>query len=122
MDMTEMRRFSRVNFDAESFVEFGGVRGEAHLMDISLRGALIAAGGHPPVKLGDPCKLTIHLDGSDVVLRFEAQVVHMEEDAIGVKFVREDLDTMIHLRRLMEFNTADPDEIRKELAFLINTP
>ena len=118
--MTEMRRFSRVNFDAESFVEFAGVHEKAHLMDISLRGALIAAGDYPPVKLGDPCKLDIHLDGCDVVLRFEAQVVHMEDDAIGLKFVREDLDTMIHLRRLMEFNTSDPDEIRRELGFLID--
>ena len=118
--MTEMRRFSRVNFDAESFVEFAGVREKAHLMDISLRGALIALVGNPSVKLGDTCKLDIHLDGCEVVLNFEAQVVHTEGEAIGLKFVREDLDTMIHLRRLMEFNTSDPDEIRRELGFLID--
>jgi hypothetical protein len=120
--MTQTRRFSRVHFDAQSFMEFAGFRRKAHLLDISLKGALIAAEGHPPVNLGDQCKLSVHLGSSDVVLKFEAEVAHVEEDSIGVKFVKVDLQTMIHLRRLMECNTSDSDGISRELAFLVERP
>jgi hypothetical protein len=54
-------------------------------------------------------------------MQFIAEVMHVRGDLVGVKFVETDLDTMIHLRNLMEARTMDPDQVRNELNFLVKS-
>jgi hypothetical protein len=93
---------------------------EVTRLDISLRGALVEHDPAFSVSKGDRWKLIFQLDHSDIILEFGVEVIHCRENLAGVKFVEVDLDTMIHLRSLMEARTVDPDQVRYELEFLLD--
>jgi len=117
----EKRRFSRVSFAEKSIIEFQGSSFEVDILNISLKGALVQLGGEFNCRRGDNWKLSFHLGNSDIILEFMAVVVHTSGIQAGVKFLETDLNTMIHLRNLMEVRTMDPEKVRGELDFLIET-
>jgi len=117
--MNEKRRFSRITFIEKSFIEAGGITFEVNLLDISLKGALIEVGDDVAIQKGDTLQLTFHLGKGEIILQFKAEVIHRQESRAGLKFTGTDLDTMIHLRSLIEARTMDPDKVKDELGFLI---
>ena len=118
--MSDKRRFSRVSMKVLCRLTHNGNSESVNLVDISLKGALVGDNGAYSLSTGQTCLLNVTLIPSEIVLDFEAEVAHMEEGLIGLRFVHMDIDTMIHLRTLLEANTGDPDRIRDELSFLVN--
>lgn len=118
MDVTEQRHFQRVPFATGSTIEFGGERHEAEVVDICLKGALLKLSGPTSHQRGETCTVIIALGGTDAVIQFEAEAAHLRDQFLGVKLLKIDIDSMIHLRSIVELNTADPDQVRKELSFL----
>ncbi len=116
--MPNTRRFSRVRCIEKSIVKTDSGSHDVVLKDISLKGALIEHGNDLPAQEGDRWKLFFQLDQTDIILEFEAEVIHRRDNLAGVKFIEMDLDTMIHLRSLMEARTVNPDQVRHELEFL----
>ena len=115
--MDEKRNFSRINFKANSQIEFDNNTYEGVLLDISLRGALLSFKDPVPLKKKDCCTLIICLHSSDIKLIFEAELVHIHKNNLGFKFLREDIGTMTHLRNLLSLNVGDYDKITDELDF-----
>ena len=62
--------------------------------------------------------LRIKLMSSDIEINTISVLVHEEGDKKGFFFREIDLDSMIHLRRLLELNVPNEGEIEKELSFL----
>lgn len=117
--MSEQRHYQRIKFVVKTDVEISGSSFAASLVDISLHGALVAFPPEFQPERGLPCKLTIHLNESDMKLPFAGEVVHTENRLTGIKFTLINIDSMIHLRRLLELNSADPDLVRSELNYLL---
>jgi PilZ domain-containing protein len=117
--MTAQRQFQRIKFAVETDVDINGARHDATLVDISLRGALVAFQDELPLTEGLPCQLSVHLDQSSVVLFFAGEIVRSRANLAGIKFTTINIDSMIHLRRLLELNTADPDQVKSELKSFI---
>jgi hypothetical protein len=117
--MGEKRRFRRIECLENCSVS--GQKGlfSVKLLDISLKGALIEFEGEVPLEDGEAASVCLQLSNSDVKLTFETQVVHHHGRLAGVKFMEMDLDTMIHLRGLMEARTMDPELLHKEIAFFV---
>ena len=113
--MSEKRLFQRIKFPAETEAEINGTRYEVTLVDISLKGALLTLPDEAIVDKGMVCHLILHLDLSDVTLSFTGMVAHSHDNLIGVKFITIDIDSMTHLRNLLELNSGDPDLVRSEL-------
>ncbi|MCP4750288.1 MAG: PilZ domain-containing protein [Proteobacteria bacterium] len=120
MPEQERRVFSRVDFNAEVFISIGDHRYKAELMDISLKGALVLFENSSIIRKGENCLFELNLDQNSLVLKIEAILMYVQEDHLGLKFNNIDLESMIHLRRLVELNVGDPDRIQKELFFLVN--
>ena len=118
--MTEQRLFQRIKFAVKTEIEIDGNRYEAALVDISLKGALLAFSKEAALDKGKLCHLMVHLDQSDVTLYFTGVVVHTRGNLTGIKFITIDIDTMIHLRSLIELNSGDPDLVRSELNAFIS--
>jgi len=116
--MSEQRRFSRIKCIEKSIVETDSRTVQVQLLDISLKGALIDHGGDLPAQPGDRWTLLFRLNSSDIVLQFGTEAVHCSGTLAGVKFVETDLDTMIHLRSLLEARSVNPEQVRHELSFL----
>lgn len=119
--MTNKRRFGRIAFGTDISIEYKGKTYPGNLQDIAMKGALLHFDELPPIKMNDSCQLSIQLVNSDIVLHFKAEAIHFHQEAIGFKFTETDLDTMAHLRRLLELNTGDPEKVEQEISFLANT-
>jgi hypothetical protein len=117
--MEEKRRFSRIRFIEKSFIEMDNRMVEVRLLDISLKGALIEFISDVALQKGDIRELTFHLGDSEIILQFKTEAVHCRGNKAGLKFIGMDLDTMIHLRSLIEARILDPEKVQHELGFLL---
>ena len=119
--MTTPRRFGRIPFAADLTLTHKDQAYAGNLQDIALKGALLHFASLPPLHPGEVCNLDIPLLNSDIILHFTAEAVHFHQESIGFRFVEMDLETMSHLRRLLELNTGNAEKIEKEMAFLRKT-
>ena len=117
----EPRHFSRVPFRAEVRLAFHLAHEEqgAHLLDISLKGAL-AELTHPPANVlkGELCRMTLFLGGGEHIT-MEGVVAHHEGRLVGIECKQIDVDSMSNLRRLIELNTGDAARLERELGEML---
>jgi len=116
------RHFRRIPFEAEVTLKVGEETCTGQLFDVALKGAMVGTETPLPFGLGAECGLCIVLPGSPISLTFQAELVHQEELCYGFKFISENLETLTHLRKLIELNTGDAEATRSELsAWLSNS-
>lgn len=114
--MSDRRNFSRLEFDFDAWVEYENKVYRAQVLDLALKGALLEIELLPCPLLAS-CLLKISLS-PEVLITFKSQLVHVEDNNYGFVFQEEDLRSMIHLRRLLELNADNPQQIKSELSFL----
>jgi hypothetical protein len=115
----ERRRFSRVTFHRPAVLEVGGEQGTCEVLDVSLKGALLEAPVGFRVEVGQRCTLSIRLDAGETVIEMLGEVVHREWTLVGIRCVEIDLDSISHLRRLVELNVGDDGLLHRELSALV---
>lgn len=112
------RAFTRIFFDAETVATqeiAGNTRfWPVELVDISLQGILIRLLPDQPIDPSSPVEINIHL-GGDVQICMETEVVNQREDCLGLACRHIDVDSMTHLRRLVELNIGDTSLLEREL-------
>jgi hypothetical protein len=116
----ERRRFSRIAFHRPAQLDSQGERITGELLDVSLKGALLEVPRDCRGKPGEACSLAIRLDGADTVIRMDGEIAHRRGIMIGVRCDEIDLDSIAHLRRLVELNLGDEALLHRELAALIS--
>jgi len=113
------RRFSRITFHRPAVLDLKVVRAECEVLDVSLKGALVEVGPGLKVRAGDTCSLVIRLDAGDALIRMDGEVAHVNGQRVGVKADEMELESVEHLRRLVEVNLADEAVLHRELAALV---
>lgn len=116
--MEGTRRFTRVKYNNKAIVEIDNVVVQANILNISLNGAYFELAEDLIFHKGDKWQLTFKLPNSEIILQFETEVINARGKMVEVKFVRIDIDTMIHLRSLLEARTANTQQIADEFVFL----
>jgi len=114
----ERRRFTRIPFHTTAHVVNAGGSWYGKLIDISLKGVLITLPEEWEGKPGEHFLLELPLDDSTVSIRMEVLVAHCNEHRVGFECAHIDLDSITHLRRLMELNLGDPELLNRELSAL----
>lgn len=114
--MTGIRKYSRIPFVADALIETGMERIQARILDISLKGALIALEGKA-FHASEPYMLCIRLDEAEAetAICMEAVTRHRDADRLGCEWTGIDIESMTRLRRLLELNLADSELIEREL-------
>jgi hypothetical protein len=110
------RRFRRIPFEAFATIATEQDSWSGELLDVALKGAMIGTKEPLELSLGTKCNLRITLPDSPILLEFQADLVHKEENCYGFLFISEDLETLTHLRKLIELNTGDAEATRSELS------
>ncbi|MCK5336917.1 MAG: PilZ domain-containing protein [Gammaproteobacteria bacterium] len=113
----ERRHYQRINFDAEVLMDHGEVSWMCHLVDISLKGLLVMFPDDIETEAGQVYGMEFRL-GEEAVIHMRVKVKHVEEHLVGLEWSDIDLDSLTHLRRLLELNLSDPEEMHRELADL----
>ena len=114
------RRFRRVPFTAKVSLTVDRDHWTGELHDLAMKGALVETMVPLPIPTGTICQLGIALPGTAISLDFDAELVHVEGLLYGFKFIGEDLETLTHLRKLIELNTGDAEMTRSELSAWLN--
>ena len=117
--MTRNRRqFSRIRFQTDARLFLPDAECDVEVVDLSLRGALVRLSAPAFVAVGSNCTLKIRLDEAGTTIRMEATVVHRQGDHAGLYCREIDLDSVTHLRRLVELNVGDEAILNRELSLL----
>ena len=117
--MEEKRRFTRIVFSTPAELKIGNEVYGTSLIDISLNGALVATVSSLDDTIsGNPCSLHFDLQGSDVEIEMQGTIVHSEPSSIGIQCEKIDIDSVSHLRRLIELNVGSADLLERELETL----
>ena len=95
----------------------------AALFVIGLMGVLVRPLDGIVIELGTPVRVHLALDAErTVVITTQGSIVHSADGRLGCRFEQVDLDSMIHLRRLMELNLGDADRVRREIYEMVRRP
>lgn len=116
--MENRRQFTRILFSIKATLEIGEQRFPVSIHDISLNGALVTKPDHDQSLKSQLGILSFELDGSDSVVEMHIAVVHETDDDIGLQCNAIDIDSVTHLRRLVELNLGDEKQLNKELSQL----
>ena len=114
----DRRRFKRIAFDARTELSQGEYIWPVKLIDLSLKGLLIEK---PEPWLGNPewhFLVDIHLT-DDVAIKMDVQLTHEDHGQLGFVCKHISLESIERLRRLIELNLGDPEELERELGALI---
>ena len=111
------RVFSRIPFEVNVTLRDEQHSWETRLLDISLHGALIKAPASFVAAAEQRFRLAVHLEGGPDIC-MEVEVAHRENDELGLNCKDIDVDSITHLRRLVELNLGDPELLERELSAL----
>ncbi len=114
----EHRHYTRIQFDAKVSLSQGAKRWDSSLLDISLKGALLSQPQDWTGTMGDQLLAELVLDSDVVIIRMQGTVTHMENGHIGLRCDHIDLDSIAHLKRLVELNLGDAEQLNRELSSL----
>jgi PilZ domain len=115
----DRRRFKRIDFDARTTLSQGDSRWEVTLLDLSLKGLLVAKPDDWNGQANEPFKVNVQL-GPDAPVNMDAELKHDNDGQLGFQCTHIDLDSISHLRRLVELNLGDEGELERELSALIH--
>ena len=113
--MTQRRKHHRLMNPRACTLVFENKRYDTRLLDVSLRGALVdlPVGLKPDV--GHAYRLEIPLEDSDGMIAMEVAPAHQDAGRMGLTCFSIDMESMTHLRRMLELNLGDPNLIEQEL-------
>ncbi|RON34818.1 PilZ domain-containing protein [Pseudomonas brassicacearum] len=114
----DRRRFKRIAFDARTELSQGEFIWPVKLIDLSLKGLLIEK---PEPWLGNRewhFLVDIHLN-EDVAIKMDVQLTHDDRGQLGFVCKHISLESIERLRRLVELNLGDPQELERELGALL---
>lgn len=115
----ERRKFSRILFDAHVELAQGDCHWRASLLDISLKGLLIQQELPAPVKRDEPILVKILLS-DNASIAMTVTVAHQHHNQTGLTCTTIDIDSVTHLRRLIELNLGDAGAAERELNELMS--
>ena len=117
----ERRHHSRIAFQSPAELVFPDRTLDAVVLDLSLKGALVNFPPNVPVELYSVCMLHVHLNDieNNDQISMEARVAHVEGNRAGLLCLTIDIDSVTHLRRLVELNLGDQELLERELSMLI---
>ncbi|MDH5484560.1 MAG: PilZ domain-containing protein [Gammaproteobacteria bacterium] len=114
---SERRQYQRIPFIAEVLMEKDGNQWSSILLDISLKGMLIDPPSDLAPEMGSLYIIELVL-GEGATIHMEAEITHANDSHWGMRWENIDLEGLTHLRRLLELNMANPDEMHREMAEL----
>ena len=114
---TERRQFSRILFDGQTRLSQGAHEWNVILIDLCLKGLLIETPANWDANLAAPFNACISL-GEEFAIRMTLQWRHTDNDQVGFEVKQIDIDSITHLRRLVELNTGDTRILEREVAAL----
>ena len=110
----DRRRFSRISFQTQTHIAQGNSRCAAELIDISLKGVLLQPAAECALDLQQPITVSVALS-DDAVITMQTTLTRTMGSKLGLNCTSIDVESISHLRRLIELNLGDASACEREL-------
>jgi len=114
----DRRRFKRIEFDAKTELSQGEYIWPVKLIDRSLKGLLVEKLEPWLVNREHHFCVDVHLT-PEVAIKMDVLLTHDDHGQLGFVCKHISLESIERLRRLIELNLGDPEELERELGALI---
>lgn len=113
-DDIDRRKKLRVDFKTNIFLktDLSEIHIEGSSKDLSLKGMFIHT--REETAIGAKCRVEVNLTGmtEPLSLHMQGKIIRKDPNGIAVEFDSMDLDSYTHLKNLVRYNTADPDDVQ----------
>lgn len=116
----ERRQYSRIAFHAPAQLTLIDQEISVVVLDLSLKGALVRLPAETKLKEGVLASLLVRLDEQGDHIRMETRASHTEGRYVGLLCLSIDLDSVTHLRRLVELNLGSEELLQREVSALLS--
>lgn len=116
--MENRRNYTRIAFNCPATLYINAQPFGCELLDLSLKGALVSCPDSLAAKLGESIKLVVELAPDDAHITLHTELAHQEQNQLGLYITQLDLTSAAHLKRIIELNTTEPEQLQHELARL----
>lgn len=112
----ENRQHQRILFKTPVQIIINGEKYESTAIDVSLKGALVQTPADWNAAPGDEGILQIKLNDSQTIIEMKVKLSHSENEHTGFHCEHIDIDSITHLKRLVELNLGDEALLQRELS------
>lgn len=116
--MIERRQFSRVVYQTPTDISQGNVNVSGSVQDLSLHGLLIQCDKLQQLRTDIPVQVSFKLENSDINIQLEATIVSTINTSMRLRIEHLDIDSISHLKRLVELNVGDDELLYREIEHL----
>jgi len=117
----ERRQYKRVSFDTTAKLSKGNQSFDCQIVDLSLHGVLLRPHGVLRSNNDSDYELEIPLSDELHSIKMSLILTHEHPENLGFECKNIDVDSITHLRKLVELNSGDPTLLDRELESLINS-
>lgn len=118
---TDRRRFRRVMLAGSVRIYSGSQMWASELIDVSLRGVLVALPDGWTGSPGNRFRLDLRMEGG-LVIAMGVELVRVRARDLAFSCQKIDLDSFTRLKRLIELNVGRPEAVQRELEVLLTPP
>lgn len=103
----------------QALIESQGKHITGEVADLSLRGLFVKI--PEPIPVGQPVNVILRLSSSssDLKVCLSGKVARVAPEGIGIAVEHMDLDSFIHLRGIIAYNSGDEERVDKEFMTFI---
>ena len=116
----ERRHFNRVMFNTIATFYADKRKIECQIIDLSIQGVFLKLLEPADIEVGSAYQLEIPLGDRDEIISMELELMHKDERQLGLMCSHIDLDSITHLRRLLELNLGDSELLERDFRSLVN--
>lgn len=116
--MVERRRFSRILYQVPATITQGTLELESSVQDLSLHGVLLQCNSCSKLNESLPITVRFTLNESDIEIQLEASIISTNNTSMRLRIEHLDIDSISHLKRLVELNVGDDSLLHRELEYL----
>jgi hypothetical protein len=116
----ERRHFNRVVFNTTATFYVDKKKVQCQIIDVSIQGVLLKLLEDNEVEVGAEYQLDIPLGDRKEIISLELELMHQNERTLGLMCTHIDLESITHLRRLVELNLGDSELLERNFGALIN--
>ncbi|MBD3619877.1 MAG: PilZ domain-containing protein [Chromatiales bacterium] len=118
-DPAARRHFHRVAFEDDASLEMGGRSLSGRIHDVSLKGVMIELDTPDHgATIGEQGHLSFPLS-PEISVQMDVSVANIKGRCLGLHCDVIDLESMQHLRRIVELNLGDPELLHRDLAAML---
>ncbi len=116
--MIERRRFSRIVYQAPATLVQESQTFESSVSDLSLHGLLLTCEQSQQLSLNEQVQVDFTLPDSEVNIQLTGLIVGVNGHVIRLSIENIDIESIGHLKRLVELNVGDDELLHRNIEHL----